>query len=169
MNAAEPAVVLRPAGDRDRAFLARVYGSTRADEMAVVPWSEEEKRTFLAQQFEAQSVDYARNYPDAAYDVVMVDGKPAGRLIVARWKDELHIVDIALLPEFRGRGIGSRLLQPLLEEADGKGVKTTIWVEHQNPAQTLYRRLGFGPVDESGIYHLMERPAGGGGQAKTTP
>lgn len=168
MSGSEPAVGLRPARDRDRAFLERLYVSTRVEELAPVPWSDDQKRAFLAQQFHAQSVDYARNYPGAAFQVVEVDGRSAGRLIVDRRDDELHIVDIALLPEFRGRGVGSGLLGELLDEADRAGVRTTIYVEHENRAQALYRRLGFGPVDDTGVYFLMERSPGGG-QAKTTP
>jgi ribosomal protein S18 acetylase RimI-like enzyme len=160
-----PAVELRPATDADLPFLARVYASTRAEELAPLPWTDEQRRAFLAHQFAAQSADYARNYPDASYDVVVVDGDPAGRLILDRGERELHIVDIALLPEHRGRGIGTRLLRPLLEEADREDLTVAIYVESSNRALSLYRRLGFAAVGDTGVYFRMERPPGGG-QAK---
>ena len=165
MSGTRPAVELRPATDSDLPFLARVFASTRAEELAPVPWTEEQKRAFLAQQFAAQSADYARNYPDASFDVVIVDGEPAGRLILDRGERELHIVDIALLPEHRGRGIGTRLLRPLLDEADRDDLTVAIYVEHANRALSLYRRLGFAAVGDTGVYLRMERPPGGG-QAK---
>jgi ribosomal protein S18 acetylase RimI-like enzyme len=160
VSRAEPAVGLRPATESDRPFLARVFASTRVGELAPLPWTDDQKRGFLEQQFAAQSADYARNYPDASFDVVVVDGEPAGRLIVARWESELHIVDIALVPEHRGRGVGTRLLRPLLDEAERDRVPVTIYVEHANRALTLYRRLGFAPVDDTGVYFKMERPPG---------
>jgi GNAT superfamily N-acetyltransferase len=156
------AVALRPASRDDYEFLERLYASARAAEVAAIPWSAERKRTFLAQQFAAQSADYARNYSDASFDVVLVDGEPAGRLIVARREAEFKLIDIALLPEHRSQGIGTRLLAPLLDEAVQRGVKVEIHVERYNRALTLYRRLGFEPVEEDVVYLRMERPPAAG-------
>lgn len=161
MSAPPPAIALRPATPEDQPFLLRVYASTREQELARVPFTPEQKHAFIAQQFEAQSVHYARHYGDASFDVVDVDGVPAGRLIVSRWEQELRIVDIALLEEFRGGGIGTRLLEPLLAEADAAGKRISIHVERENPAQRLYARLGFAPVADEGVYQLWERPPGG--------
>jgi ribosomal protein S18 acetylase RimI-like enzyme len=150
-------VELRPATVEDRDLLERVYASTRARELALVPWSDEQKRAFVRFQFEAQSTDYASNYPDASFDVVLVDGAPAGRLYVERRPRENRIIDIALLPEFRGRGVGTRLLQAVLDESAAAGSAVTIHVERDNPAQTLYGRLGFQvAADDGGVYMLME-------------
>jgi GNAT superfamily N-acetyltransferase len=148
---------LRPIEDGDVPFLERVYASTREEELRPVPWTAEQKTAFLHQQFTAQHVHYATHYADASFDVVTVDGTDAGRLIVDRRADELRIVDIALLPEFRGAGIGTRLLRPLLDEAAGRGVPVTIHVERENPAMRLYHRLGFEPVHDAGVYVLMRR------------
>jgi len=161
MSTREPAVALMPAREDDNAFLAGVYASTRAEELAPVPWSDEQRQVFLAQQFHAQSVHYAANFADASFDVIFVDGERAGRLIVARREDELKLIDIALLPEHRGRGIGTRLIGPLLDEADERGVKVTIYVEHVNRALRLYGRLGFVAAQDTGVYLRMERPAAG--------
>jgi ribosomal protein S18 acetylase RimI-like enzyme len=127
----------------------------------VVPWPPEQVDAFLRSQFELQHREYARNYPDGSFEVLAVDGADAGRLYVHRTEDELHVVDIALLPEFRGRGIGTALLRGLMEEAAAAGKRVSIYVEETNPAQSLYRRLGFEPVAKHGIYELMEwRPPG---------
>lgn len=148
---------LRPIRDEDLPFLERVYASTRQEELAPVPWSAEQKVAFLRQQFAAQHAHYTTHYPDASFDVVTVDGKPAGRLYVDRRPGELRIVDIALLPELRGAGLGTRLLRPVLDEAASRGVPVTIHVEHSNRAMGLYRRLGFAPIEDAGVYVLMRR------------
>ena len=89
-------------------------------------------------------------------DAVLVDGEPAGRLLVARWRDEIRIVDITLLPAFRGRGAGSDLLAELMDEATEMGKRLSIHVEQTNRALRLYERLGFKPVGETGVYLRME-------------
>jgi ribosomal protein S18 acetylase RimI-like enzyme len=165
LTGGEPELSLRPAADADYQFFEGVYASTRAEELAPLPWSDEDKRAFLAQQFAAQSAHYAEHHADASFDVVLVDGEPAGRLIVARREDVLKVIDIALLPEHRGRGLGTRLLRPLLDEASERGVKVEVYVEQFNRARRLYERLGFNTVEEAGVYLRMERPPGDG-QAK---
>ena len=149
--------VLRPVTPADEPFLLRVYAGTRAEELAAVPWTAEQKDAFVAHQFAAQSAHYARHYTGLSADVILVDGRPAGRLLVARWAREIRIVDIALLPEFRGAGTGSRLLDRLIAEADAVGKLLSIHVERQNPAMHLYERLGFRPVAEEGVYLRLER------------
>lgn len=155
MTTDEPALELRPARDDDYDFLERVYASTRAEELAAVPWPDEQKRAFLAQQFAAQSAHYAEHYPDASFDVVLVDRAPAGRLIVARREGAILVIDISLLPEHRSRGVGTRLLRPILDEASRLGATVRIYVERANRARTLYDRLGFATVAEDGVYVVM--------------
>lgn len=160
MTRGSATIGLRAATPADRPFLLAVYASTREDELAAVPWPQPQKVAFVAQQFEAQSAHYGREYADASVDVVEVDGADAGRLIVHRSAVEILIVDIALLPPYRGRGIGTRLLRPLLEDADERGLPVAIHVERFNPAMRLYERLGFALAeeDDGGIYLLFRRP-----------
>jgi ribosomal protein S18 acetylase RimI-like enzyme len=149
-------ISLRPITPEDDSFLAGVYASTRADELAVTGWSDEEKAVFCRRQFDAQTAHYRENYPGASFQMIERDDEPVGRLYVARWEKEIRIVDIALLPEFRGRGIGSKLLRELQEEARPAGKSLTIHVERFNPAMRLYERLGFKQVEDKGVYLLME-------------
>ena len=134
-----------------------VYASTRAEELAVVPWDAATKDAFVRMQFAAQDSFYRQHFPDATYDVVVVNGVPAGRLYVDRREAEIRIIDIALLPEHRGHGIGTALLTPILDEADRTGKTVSIHVERDNPARRLYDRLGFVEVEEQGVYLLLER------------
>jgi ribosomal protein S18 acetylase RimI-like enzyme len=160
MTAVEPGVARRPARDDDYDFFARVYASIREEELAPVPFTPEQKAAFLAQQFAAQTAHYAEHYADAAFEVILVDGEPAGRLIVGRWDREIRIADIALLPLFRGAGVGTRLIRSLIDESETAGKALTIHVERTNPAIRLYERLGFAPAREQGLYLKMERPPG---------
>lgn len=151
---------LRPATAADRPFLLRLYASTREQELAAAPFTPQQRAAFLEQQFTAQSAHYA-TYRDTSFEIVELDGTAAGRLIVARWPGELRIVDVALLPDFRGRGIGTRLLAPLLAEADARGLPLSIHVERSNPAARLYARLGFAPAgeDDGAVHRLWIRQA----------
>lgn len=161
-----PEVALRPARAEDRGLLLAVYASTRARELAAVPWSNEQKAVFVAQQYEAQDRHY-RTYENASFDVVLVDGEPAGRLLVARWPQEIRIMDIALLPQARGRGVGGRLITQLLDEAAGDGRAVSVHVEAENPAKRLYARLGFTLAEAvpGGIYERWEaRPPSAAGR-----
>jgi ribosomal protein S18 acetylase RimI-like enzyme len=154
-------VGLRPVSRADEPFLRRVYASTRAAELALVPWDDAQKEAFLRFQFDAQSTDYDSSYPDATRDVVLVGGAPAGRLYVDRRPGEIRILDVALLPQFRARGVGTVLLRELLDEAAASGVAASIYVERNNPAQALYRRLGFRvTADDGGVYVLMQWRSG---------
>jgi len=156
-----PHLRLRPATDDDLPFLARLYASTREEELADVDWPAAQKEAFVRQQFEAQHAWYREHYAKAAFDVVEVDGQPAGRLYVDRWEREVRIVDISLLPEHRGRGLGSTLLESLFAEADAAGKRVSVHVERFNPALRLYERLGFLFREDKGVYLLLERPVGG--------
>jgi ribosomal protein S18 acetylase RimI-like enzyme len=149
-------VALRPVRDGDEPFLLSVYGATREEELAPVPWSDEQKAAFVAMQFAAQGAHYAQHYTGMTSDVILVDGEPAGRLLVARWREEIRIVDIALLPAFRGRGAGGELLAELMDEATEMGKRLSIHVERDNRALGLYERLGFEPVGQTGVYLRME-------------
>jgi ribosomal protein S18 acetylase RimI-like enzyme len=149
-------ITQRPVRPDDRELLLSVYASTRTDELAAVPWGDAEKAAFLRQQFDAQTAYWDEQYPDAERSIVEIDGQPAGRLYVQRWPKEVRLVDIALLPAFRGRGVGTELIQRLFSEAARAGKPVTIHVEIFNPARALYERLGFTPKGEQGMYVLME-------------
>jgi ribosomal protein S18 acetylase RimI-like enzyme len=142
----------------DQELSYRIYASTRTEELAVVPWDDAQKEAFLRMQFDAQHHYYHQQFPRAAYSVILCAGTPAGRLYVDRRADALHIIDIALLPQFRGAGIGTQILRDLLAEADQAGQPVRIHVEQFNPALRLYQRLGFQPAGSNGVYFLMEHP-----------
>ncbi len=133
-----------------------VYASTRTEELAAVPWTAEQKAAFCRMQFTAQDAHYRQYYPTAEYSVIESCGTAVGRLYVDRWEKEIRIMDITLLPEQRGAGVGTRLLRGLQDGARSTGRALTIHVEKFNPAMRLYERLGFHPIEDKGVYLLME-------------
>ena len=149
-------ISLRPITPEDDSFLAGLYASTRAEELAVTGWSDEDKAVFCRRQFDAQSAHYRENYPGASLQVIERAGEPIGRLYVAHWEREIRIMDIALLPEHRGAGIGTNLLRKLQDEARSAGKSLSIHVERFNPALRLYERLGFQMIEDKGVYLLMQ-------------
>ena len=157
----DAAVTLRPIRPDDLPFLLELYTSTRERELAMLPWDTAQKAAFLRMQFDAQHAQYQEHYAGAVFDVICIDGQPAGRLYVARRDEEIRIVDIALLPAHCNRGIGTALLRSLQSEAAASGKALTIHVERFNPALRLYHRLGFRQIVDRGVYLFLEWRAGG--------
>lgn len=163
------AVHLQPVTPADEGVLLAIYAATRADEVALTGWNATTAAAFVRMQFDAQSTHYRQSHPAAQHALVVVGAHPAGRLWVDRSETALHVLDIALLPAWRGLGIGGLCLQRLLDEAAADGKTVTIHVETGNPARRLYERLGFaaqGPV--RGIHQLMVWRAAATGQADTS-
>ena len=150
-----PGLSYRPIAEADLPFLAELYASTRREEVAQVPWSDEQKEAFLRWQFESQHQHYQTYYPDCELLVIEKEREAIGRLYLDRWDDEIRLVDIALLPEHRGGGLGTAILERVLSEGRARGLPVSIHVEYNNPALRLYRRLGFRHVDSNGVYYLM--------------
>lgn len=149
------AVRYRPVTPQDVPFLRYLYGTTREYEMSGVPWTEEQKAQFIDMQFAAQKAHYEDAYPDCEFLVIEHDGESIGRLYIDRGPKDIEVVDIALLPHYRARGLGRMLLQEILDEGQRVGKSVTIFVEHNNPARHLYDRLGFVHVDNNGVYHHL--------------
>lgn len=150
-------VLLRPATPADREFLIAVYGGTRAQELAQVPWEQGQKEAFVRWQFERQEEEYRQRYPDARYSVVLVDGEPAGRIWVGVDDRQIRLLDIAIVPQFQNRGVGTYLLRQLMAEAAEakKPLRHMVFVLNDN-AHRFYERLGFVTIEDLGGYKHME-------------
>ena len=148
-------VHLRPQQPEDEDFVYRLYASTRARELAQVPWNDAQKDAFFRMQFLAQSRWYETAYAGAEYKLILRGEQPVGRMIVLRAPRELRLVDIALLPEHRNCGIGTQLITGLLAESRQSGVPVELQVLKGNPALHLYERLGFARTGEDEMYYRM--------------
>jgi ribosomal protein S18 acetylase RimI-like enzyme len=154
-------ICLSAIGEADMEFLFRLYASTRETEKAMVGWPDEQWDRFMRMQFALQHAQYMNNYDNPSFDIIVVNGALAGRLYVNRNPDDCRLIDIALLPEFQGRGIAGKLITALLEEADGNGMPVSLHVEKNNPIRDYYERLGFQCREDKGIYDFMVRPFSG--------
>jgi ribosomal protein S18 acetylase RimI-like enzyme len=152
----EEQITLRPATADDDEFIFACYASTRALELAQVPWSAEQKEAFVRMQYVAQKQHYAAEWPRASQDIICVNEIPVGRIYLDRREDALHILDVTVLPQHRNQGTGSRLLRRLLDEANMVEKPVTIYVESFNPSLRLFERLGFQKEHEKGFHLLMK-------------
>jgi len=148
-------ITLRPVVAADEPLLLEIYASTRAEEMAMVPWTSEQQDAFVRMQFISQQEHYKKLQPDADHDIILLNGRPVGRLYVARTNERIEIMDITVLPQDRSSGVGSRLIKSLMDEASASR-PLRIYVETFNPSRRLFERLGFKAVDEQGFHLLME-------------
>jgi ribosomal protein S18 acetylase RimI-like enzyme len=149
-------LTLRRESDADLPFLMQVFAASRADELAIVPWTGDQKRGFLIHQFSAQRSHYYSHFPDTAFDVIELNGKPIGRLYLDERETRVHVIDIALIPGSRDGGIGTAFLTAIQDYARARGKGVDIFVERMNPAKSLYDRLGFKVVREEDVYLEMD-------------
>ncbi len=153
-------LVLKHHSEVDLPFLLRLYTSVRRDEFAVANWPKLQLNSFLSEQFSAQYHHYCQHYNTEHFDIICSQEQAIGRLFVDYWLDErqeIRIVDISLLPEYRSLGIATYLFKKLFVEAQHLRLAVTVHVERNNPARHLYERLGFTlktVTDE--VYLLME-------------
>jgi ribosomal protein S18 acetylase RimI-like enzyme len=152
------AVRIRDCAPSDRPLLVQIYASTRADELAAVPWSKAELDAFISMQFDAQDRSYRNQFVGARFSVILSGERPVGRISVHGDRDKMTLIDIAILPEFQSQGIGSRVLASVIEEAEEHGIPVRCHVDPLNAAQHLYQRLGFVAVGMDGHLVAMERP-----------
>lgn len=156
-NASLPNVTLRTVTPADEEFLLVVYGSSRAEELAQVEWAEGQKEVFLRWQFDLQRREYVARFPNARYQLILIDEEPAGRIWVGEDEEQIRLLDIALLPQFQKRGAGTILLGELMKEAAraGKLLRHMVFVLN-NDAHRFYERLGFVVIEDIGAYKHME-------------
>lgn len=150
-------LTLRPVTKKDDPFLLEVYASTRAEELDQAEWQEGQREVFVRWQFDLQRREYDARFPDARYELIVIDGEPAGRIWTGEDKEQIRLLDIALLHQFQRRGAGTLLLKRLMKEAEraGKLLRHMVFVLN-NDAHRFYERLGFVIIEDLGAYKHME-------------
>jgi ribosomal protein S18 acetylase RimI-like enzyme len=154
-RAAALGVSYRRMGEQDLPFVSALYASTRAAEMAATGWPQEMIDRFLAQQHAAQHHHYRAYFPAADWLIVEADDAPVGRVYLDRRETDIHLIDISLVEQRRGNGIGTAIMEDLLDLARAEGKTLSLFVEPNNPARRLYERLGFAGGEVSGAYEAM--------------
>ena len=162
-------VALRPEREDDRDFRYQLFCDSRQPEFKLLlapPVYEQ----VMAHQFHAQTVSYRNQFPQARFDIIELAGRSIGRIVVDRPGAFLHIIDQAIIPELRGRGIGTAIMRVLMDEARSANIPVRLEVASENdPSARLYLRLGFVAVAHSPMYIAMEwRPEpGSDGERRT--
>jgi ribosomal protein S18 acetylase RimI-like enzyme len=147
---------LRPESGADAGFRLELFRRSRPQEWDQLPLPPAVLDQIMRQQFQAQSVSYLRQFPHARFDIIELDGRPIGRMVVDRPGDQIHLVDLAITPDLRDRGLGTALLKALMDEAGEAGAPVVLEVASSNdPSMRLYRRLGFAVTDETAMYLQM--------------
>lgn len=150
-------LTLRTITKEDEPFLLSLYALTRAAELALVPWEQEQKDAFVKMQFLSQCEHYQTHFPDASYDVILLDEQSVGRLYVLRDEEQIRVMDINLMPEHRGKGIGKHYIKILKNEAETQSKPLRIFLEINNPYMSLFENWSFKNVRcDDGFYFLME-------------
>jgi N-acetylglutamate synthase-like GNAT family acetyltransferase len=152
-------ISFRPVGPEDSAFLFELYASTRREELVRNGWSPAQQAEFLKLQFAARQSHYQDRYPNATFQLILREGKPAGCFHIDRRPEEIYVVDLALLPHYRD-GTGRTVLRGLLAEAARAGLPVMGHVEILNPALRLFQRLGFVIVEGAGPHYRVRWEAG---------
>ncbi len=142
--------------DADLPFVAALYASTRAEELALTGWPEAQQQLFLDQQHRAQDHHYRTYYPEMEWLILQQDGATIGRLYLSEWENEFRVVDISLIASHRGRGVGGAVFADVLAAAAAAGKGVSTHVEKSNPARRLYLRLGFTVAGDKGVYELLQ-------------
>lgn len=150
-------IPLRPVEEKDDAFIETVYRSTREEELNFTNWGEQQKQAFIRMQSMAQLAEYKTKFPGAAFRVIVYKKRNAGRFYTWENDNEIRLIDITLLPLFRGKGIGTSLMRNLIKRSDKVQKKISLHVDPVNPALKLYLRLGFIHIKNNGRHYYMER------------
>jgi ribosomal protein S18 acetylase RimI-like enzyme len=149
-------LILRPERDDDEAFRFRLFCAARQPEFARL-LAPDVLEPIMRQQFHAQTVSYRARFPRARGDIIELGGKPIGRIMVDRGDKVLHIVDQAITPELRNRGIGTAVMRTLMQEARRTSRAVRLGLAAANgQALRLYRRLGFAPIETKEHYLWLE-------------
>jgi ribosomal protein S18 acetylase RimI-like enzyme len=147
---------LRPERAEDQDFRYQLFRVSRNPEFALVlapPVFEQVMR----HQFHAQTVGYRTQFPQAHFDIIELSGQPIGRIVVDRPGTMMHIVDQAIVPQLRGRGIGTAIMRAIMNEAQAAVLPVRLEVESENdPSLRLYERLGFVPIETLPFYMRLE-------------
>lgn len=153
---------LRTVTNADEEFLYRLYQATHGQQFTLLPLAREQREALVRMQFNAQRSGYRQQYPASQDFVIEVDGESAGRV----WLDEsggweLHLVDIAVLPNYQGRGLGAAVLRQILKKASASSKRARLHVARINVrAFDFYRRLGFEVKGGDEVYIEMQATGG---------
>jgi ribosomal protein S18 acetylase RimI-like enzyme len=142
-------IELRPAAESDRELLWVIQAtSMRPAVEALWGWDEPFQRSY-----------FDEHYGKAPLQIVQVNGRDAGMVSYERRADHVFLRSVALLPEYQGKGIGTKVIQAVMAEASALGLVVRLQVLKTNRARRLYERLGFRTYGETATHYQMSEGA----------
>jgi ribosomal protein S18 acetylase RimI-like enzyme len=137
---------LRPVTEADYEFIYTLNSRTMRPYVEPI-WGWDE---------DIQRKAFERRWNPDNQQIIVVEGRDAGRITLNETEDLIYIAQINLLPEFQGKGIGSAVIESVKTDAAQTGRFVELRVLKTNPnAQRLYERLGFAVFDESDTHFWM--------------
>jgi ribosomal protein S18 acetylase RimI-like enzyme len=136
-------------------FVLALFASHKLLELGAQNWPKAMQKQISEMQFNAFEVSIKKEYPGAHDSLISVDSELAGRIIVNETEDNIRIINLSLLPAFRNKGIGTKLIKDVISEASIKKKPVYFDVDKHNPAISLYIRLGFNVVKDNEVSYTM--------------
>jgi ribosomal protein S18 acetylase RimI-like enzyme len=149
-------LTLRPARTDDQEFLYRLFYSVYSEKLQLVPLSAEEKKALVELMYQGFICHYNSLAPASDDRLVLLDNESIGRMILLQTREEIRLADLAILPQYRRRGIGSALIGQLQTESTMSKRPVRLQVARFDHALRLYQRLGFYKTDAIGPYLHLE-------------
>ena len=141
----------------DEPFLFHLFASHKMPDMAFMPLDQAGREQLLRIQYRSMTAAYRGQYPNARFDIVALDGRPAGRLITDTNLERVYYVDIAMLPEIQAGGVATALMTAVLDEPRRLGIPGRVKVLSSNVASLrLCEKAGFVVAGESPPYVDLE-------------
>lgn len=156
-------LTLRPRTDNDTDFLVELYETSREEEMQYIEWKNDEERIkFFRQQYNAQHLHFDSNYDNLDYDILVYNNQDIGRLVLHRTPENLHCLDVIIIPSFRKMGIGTIIMERIEEEVKQKKITATLYFEKTKPyLESIYSKYGFVTIEDLGTHKFMKREVDG--------
>lgn len=153
----QPLISSRLINKSDEDFLYCLYGLGRIEELAPLLWNNTQKESFLQSQYGARKQHYQSHYHNSIHQIITLDSFDVGMIHYCEKEDEIRLVDIAVMPEFQNKGVGTTLVEELIHftKQCQKPLRLSVLKYNLN-ALRLYERLGFSVVSEDDMYNVME-------------
>jgi ribosomal protein S18 acetylase RimI-like enzyme len=149
-------LTLRPTRTDDQEFLYRLFSLVYSEKLQLVPLSAEEKKTLVELMYQGFTRHYDSLAPASDDRLVLLNNESIGRMILLQTREEIRLADLAILPQYRGIGIGSALISQLQTESLMSKRPVHLQVGRFDRALRLYQRLGFYKIDTIGPYLHLE-------------
>jgi ribosomal protein S18 acetylase RimI-like enzyme len=150
-------ISLCPIEPKDNEFLLRVFKESRPDLNLINDISEEQRESIILEQFKMEKQQLEQIYPNAEFSIIKLNEEPIGRIYIYYGETTNRIVEIGLLEDYRGLGIGQRLMTTVIGNATKmkKNVRLQVaWFNQR--AYKFYERIGFKVIENQEVFFEME-------------